>query len=467
MHLIILSANKPPFSEIPIFNLSVMGNTLLDLQLVVARECEIDSLDVVVGFKHEQWKNSDVVKHVNYDWETTDSCASLNEVLAKEIPDDDLLIAYGDTIFTPGIIKQVLRSKYDFTICAITETDDSFREYCVIENGELIRIDKNSNDAFCVFTGIFLIKKKKISLIRQLAQDHLSLGELINIIIKKGEEVHTHIVDQGWHEVNTRRALDNLNANHEFIHELMATYNDWSKRAVKYNQLDWVNRDILIKGMLDVVDGYLPERALDVGTGTGKIMKAIRDKYPDCECWGIDRSDEMLSLIEDKDRYILKNVNADNLSGINNDYYDLVTARMVFHHIENSEKVMSEIKRVLKPGGIFIVCEGNPPSVRAIDWYTQMFSYKEERRTLTEIDLINMLIEAGLNDITTKTIIMKDCSLGDWLNNSGIPSENIEAIKKLHYEAPEYIKEDYNMKFSNNDCFMDWKFSVVYGYHTN
>ena len=237
----------------------------------------------------------------------------------------------------------------------------------------------------------FLLKKNKVSLVKQLVQDQLSLGELINIIIDRGEEVHTHIVDQGWHEVNARSALDNLNANHEFIHELMATHNDWSKRAVKYNQLDWVNRDILIKGMLDIVDGCHPGRALDVGTGTGKIMKAVRGKYPQCECWGIDCSEEMLSRIEDKDNYILRNVNADNLSGINNDYYDLVTARMVFHHIENSEKVMSEIKRVLKPGGIFIVCEGNPPSVRAIDWYTQMFSYKEKRKTLTEIDLINML----------------------------------------------------------------------------
>jgi len=267
--------------------------------------------------------------------------------------------------------------------------------------------------------------------------------------------------------VNTQAAFDDLNVNYEFVNEVMAAQNDWSKRAVKYNQLDWVNRDILIKGMLDVIDGYHPGRALDVGTGTGKILKAIKGKYPKCECWGIDCSEEMLNRIENKENYIIKNVNAVNLSGIDSDYYDLVTARMVFHHIEEPEKAMSEISRVLKPGGLFIVCEGNPPSIRSIDWYTQMFSYKEERRTITEIDLINMLIEAALEGVTTKTIIMKDCSLNDWLMNSGIPSENIEVIKKLHYEAPAYIKEDYNMNFSNNDCFMDWKFSVVYGYRNN
>lgn len=467
MQFIVLSANKPPFSEVPVFKLDIIGNTLLDLQIAVARECKIENLNVVLGFKHEQWEKSDIAKHVNYDWETTDSCASLNKVLTNEVPGDDLLIVYGDTIFTPSILKQVLRSKYDFTICAITESGDSFREYCVIENGELVRIDKKSNDSFCVFTGVFLIKKNKVPLIKQLSKDYLSLGELINSIINSGEEIHTHIVDHGWHEVNTQDALDDLKVNHKFIHEIIAVHNDWSKRAVKYNQLDWVNRDILTRGMLDVIDGFQPGRALDVGTGTGKILQAINAKYPECECWGIDNSEEMLSGIVDKGKYIIKNLNADNLSGINTDYYDLVTARMVFHHIENSEKAMSEVRRILKPGGVFIVCEGNPPSIRAIDWYTQMFSYKEERKTLTEIDLINMLINAGFDDITTKTIIMKNCSLDDWLVNSGLPSENIESIKKLHYEAPEYIKEDYNMKFSNDDCFMDWKFSVVYGYSNN
>ena len=43
MQLIVLSANKPPFSEVPIFNLNIMGNTLLDPQIVVERECEFEN----------------------------------------------------------------------------------------------------------------------------------------------------------------------------------------------------------------------------------------------------------------------------------------------------------------------------------------------------------------------------------------------------------------------------------------
>ena len=61
---------------------------------------------------------------------------------------------------------------------------------------------------------------------------------------------------------------------------------------------------------------------------------------------------------------------------------------------------------------------------------------------------------------------MKDCSLNNWLDNSGIPQENINIIKKMHHSAPDYVRKAYKMKFHNNDCFMDWKFSITYGYNT-
>ncbi|GBE16363.1 putative methyltransferase YcgJ [bacterium BMS3Abin15] len=464
MQLIILSANKSPFSEVPISKLDINGNSLLDLQVVVAHECNISNINLVVGFKYEEIENSYVNKHVNHHWETTESCSSLNKVLSNNAADDDMLLVYGDTIFTPKILQQVMRSKHDFTICSITENGEAFREYCVIENGELIRIDKNNKESFSVFTGVFLIKKKKIPLMRELVQNHLSLGELINELINKGEEICTHIIDNGWHEINSQQAFGAVKQNNDFLCEIIAVHTDWSKRALRYDQLDWVNRDVLTKGILDATERCHTTCALDVGTGTGKIMKAIRSKYPACECWGIDSSETMLDHIEDKENYIIKVTNAEDLSELPDQHYDLVTARMVFHHIENPQKAASEIRRVLKPGGLFIICEGNPPSIRAIDWYTRMFSFKEERSTITEIDLINLLVLTGLSDITTKTIIMKDCSLTNWLANSGLPSENIETITKMHFEAPEHIKEDYNMTFRDNDCFMDWKFSIVYGY---
>ena len=193
-------------------------------------------------------------------------------------------------------------------------------------------------------------------------------------------------------------------------------------------------------------------------------MQYIKGIVPECECWGIDSNVSMLSKIDNKNQYQLLVGNVENLSMMPADYFDLATARMVFHHTQNIPKAMEELLRVLKTDGLFMVCEGNPPSIRTIDWYTDMFRYKEDRHTLTEVDLINAFVRSdSFTDIQTRSVVMRNCSLNNWLDNSGIPDENIKMIKEIHYDSPDYVIEDYNMKFTDDDCLMDWKFAITSG----
>jgi len=459
----VLSANKPEFTDTPVCNLDIGGRALLELQTVVAHECGITDITVVAGFKQEECVSDRVTKYVNDRWEQTGSCGSLKVALDGLKEDDDLVIMYGDTICVPGLLKQVMDSGHDLAVCCVAGVSEGYREYCTVEDGALAGIDSEYQQGQSVFTGIFLVRKNRIGLVKGLLEDELSLGGLVNQVVHQGEEVQAHVAGHGWHELNSQKAFQGLKNNTEFIRKLMLVHNDWARRAEKYNLLDWVNRDVLTRGMLEAADGIRPARALDIGTGTGKVMKAVKARYPQCECWGIDNNEAMIGLIEDRKSYTIRICDVADLNGIRDAYFDLVTARMVFHHIDDPAPALSEIRRVLKPGGIFILCEGNPPTERSVDWYTQMFSYKEERITLTEADLINLFEKAGFSDVTTKIVMMEDCSLNNWLANSGLPEENIEIIRRLHYEAPDDIQEDYRMEFRDNDCFMDWKFSIVSG----
>jgi len=58
---------------------------------------------------------------------------------------------------------------------------------------------------------------------------------------------------------------------------------------------------------------------------------------------------------------------------------------------------------------------------------------------------------------------MKNMSLNNWLDNSGLPFRNVDIIKKMHYNCDTSVQNAYNMKFENDDILMDWKFSVVSG----
>lgn len=51
-------------------------------------------------------------------------------------------------------------------------------------------------------------------------------------------------------------------------------------------------------------------------------------------------------------------------------YFDVVFSKSVLEHIHRPEKYLSEIKRVLKPGGLLIAM--------VPDWYTQMYIYYDD-----------------------------------------------------------------------------------------
>ena len=114
-------------------------------------------------------------------------------------------------------------------------------------------------------------------------------------------------------------------------------------------------------------------------------------------------------------------------------------------------------------GGSFILCEGNPPDLYSIAFYEDMFRFKEERITFFLDNLVNLLVRKEFQKITSRTVILKNMSLNNWLENSGLPFRNIDIIRKMHYDCDILIQKAYNMRFQNNDILMDWKFSIASG----
>ena len=142
--------------------------------------------------------------------------------------------------------------------------------------------------------------------------------------------------------------------------------------------------------------------------------------------------------------------------------FDLVTARMCFHHIVHQDKAIKECVRVLKPSGKFVISEGIPPP-GARKFYTEMFKLKEKRRTYTIDDLVELLENGGLKNITVEIHKMPTASLNNWLANSGKDKITCKKIYDVHVDCEEYVKKTYNMKMLDGDLFMDWLIAIVSG----
>ncbi len=106
--------------------------------------------------------------------------------------------------------------------------------------------------------------------------------------------------------------------------------------------------------------GLTPSRMswLDVGCGRGELLKLGRPHF--LACSGCDPSSGMLSsaglTIEVRPQTSATGIPFDSQA------FDLVTAVCVYHHVLPADRLdlTSEIRRVLKPGGMFIMIEHNP-----------------------------------------------------------------------------------------------------------
>jgi len=94
-------------------------------------------------------------------------------------------------------------------------------------------------------------------------------------------------------------------------------------------------------------------KLLDVGTGSGIVLSEIRQLNPHLELFGLDNSFEVLELARKKGFELLIKSSLPNLPFLDNSF-DFVTANFVLSHIDQYEKTIQEISRIIVPNGYFV-----------------------------------------------------------------------------------------------------------------
>ncbi|MBD3402440.1 methyltransferase domain-containing protein [candidate division GN15 bacterium] len=99
---------------------------------------------------------------------------------------------------------------------------------------------------------------------------------------------------------------------------------------------------------------------LDVGTGRGQFASGLAKELKDyTEIIGVDSSEAAITEARDKiaiDRVRFELMDAEHLQ-FASESFDTVAMSNSLHHLPEPDIVLSEMKRVLKPGGVMIVVE--------------------------------------------------------------------------------------------------------------
>jgi demethylmenaquinone methyltransferase/2-methoxy-6-polyprenyl-1,4-benzoquinol methylase len=110
-----------------------------------------------------------------------------------------------------------------------------------------------------------------------------------------------------------------------------------------------------------------PKRALDVATGTGDLAIALRDRG--AEVVGVDFAEKMLEIARQKAPGIdFRTGNALALDFSDNEF-DAATVGFGARNFDDLDRGLSEMARVVRPGGRVVVLEITTPQRPPLSWF--------------------------------------------------------------------------------------------------
>ncbi|GHC56321.1 bifunctional demethylmenaquinone methyltransferase/2-methoxy-6-polyprenyl-1,4-benzoquinol methylase UbiE [Ulvibacter litoralis] len=161
--------------------------------------------------------------------------------------------------------------------------------------------------------------------------------------------------------------FDTISGNYDGLNRVISLGTDvkWRKKVIK------------------MVAEKNPESVLDIATGTGDLAIKFATDTNASKIVGLDLSDGMLSVARKKvlgtplsEKIEFTQGDSEALPFEDNSF-DAITVSFGIRNFENLDKGLSEIKRVLKPNGIFVILETSVPTKtpfkQGYGLYTKLF----------------------------------------------------------------------------------------------
>ena len=222
---------------------------------------------------------------------------------------------------------------------------------------------------------------------------------------------------------------------------------------------------------LDILSNLLNkgkfESGLDIGTGAGFAAFELSKS-----CEKVEATDISEGMINEAKKIMkerkINNLNFNICSAEELNYrdkeFDIVTCRTAAHHFLDVEKFCSEVHRVLRDEGEFIIVDTiTSDQIKLNNWHqeVELIRDKSHIRNLSLIEWKNILKISKFSflDIIQSRVTM---NLNDWMERSGTSDKDKNILKDKFQNSDEKIKSFFGIKILNSDISFYWPVGIFH-----
>jgi ubiquinone/menaquinone biosynthesis C-methylase UbiE len=136
----------------------------------------------------------------------------------------------------------------------------------------------------------------------------------------------------------------------------------FGKRASNYDSVEGKFSRRVYRLLLEQVTLFSGANVLDVGCGTGTMLRKMADICP-INGYGIDMEENMIAEAKRKCPDLQIQVARCEATPFENDFFDVITTCMAYHHFSDQTGFAKETSRILKPGGRLYIADPRLPFI--------------------------------------------------------------------------------------------------------
>ncbi|NCG35204.1 MAG: methyltransferase domain-containing protein [Dehalococcoidales bacterium] len=201
--------------------------------------------------------------------------------------------------------------------------------------------------------------------------------------------------------------------------------------------------------------------AIDLATGPGFTAFEISklSKHVIATDISIKMLDQAKKIASERN---ITNIDFEEIDAMNisykDNFFDLVSCRTAPHHFININKFLSEVKRILKNQGYFILADTSTSINEEPRTWQQKVEKIRDKTHIESLDIHSWArkIESYGFNIIDKTVTQVPMTFNKWVQRSGTSKKDIEILFNLFKNASSKSIKEFKIKEINN---IDFSFS--------